>query len=185
MDKGVRVISGRFIWVCIHLGSELSWVISFNEGFKVTYKEHLIYTLFLCLLFPNLLYTASTITRHRFSKIQRNLSWFVYSLCVFLPDPARVVNMPSVIYVAISLPGFIRCPVDATPPVTLVKWKKDGLPLRIDKVSWCAVSTPLTSDWKRHVFSWSFIWFYFSYHPLVFRTLLCLLFQWKDSVSLI
>lgn len=48
--------------------------------------------------------------------------------------------MPSVIYVAISLPGFIRCPVDANPPVTLVKWKKDGLPLRIDKVSWCAVS---------------------------------------------
>ncbi|KAM7374885.1 hypothetical protein PAMP_007519 [Pampus punctatissimus] len=47
--------------------------------------------------------------------------------------PARVVNMPSVIYVAIGLPGFIRCPVDANPPVTLVKWKKDGVPLRIDK----------------------------------------------------
>nr|XP_057942523.1 protein turtle homolog B-like isoform X5 [Doryrhamphus excisus] len=47
--------------------------------------------------------------------------------------PARVVNMPSVIYAAIGLPGFIRCPVDASPPVTLVKWKKDGLPLRIDK----------------------------------------------------
>ncbi|XP_068187601.1 protein turtle homolog B [Antennarius striatus] len=47
--------------------------------------------------------------------------------------PARVVNMPPVIFVAISLPGFIRCPVDANPPVTLVKWKKDGLPLRIDK----------------------------------------------------
>ncbi|KAF1378981.1 hypothetical protein PFLUV_G00196260 [Perca fluviatilis] len=47
--------------------------------------------------------------------------------------PARVGNMPSVIYVAIGLPGFIRCPVDANPPVTLVKWKKDGLPLRIDK----------------------------------------------------
>ncbi|XP_056265052.1 protein turtle homolog B isoform X2 [Pseudoliparis swirei] len=47
--------------------------------------------------------------------------------------PARVVNMPSVIYVAIGLPGFIRCPVDANPPVNLVKWKKDGLPLRIDK----------------------------------------------------
>lgn len=42
--------------------------------------------------------------------------------------------MPPVIYVAIGLPGFIRCPVDATPPVTLVKWKKDDLPLRIDKV---------------------------------------------------
>lgn len=64
--------------------------------------------------------------------------WHVgYSLFVFffLPDPARVVNMPSVIYAAIGLPGFIRCPVDANPPVTLVKWKKDGLPLRIDKVS--------------------------------------------------
>lgn len=43
--------------------------------------------------------------------------------------------MPSVIYVAIGLPGFIRCPVDANPAVSLVKWKKDGLPLRIDKVS--------------------------------------------------
>ncbi|KAF7205648.1 protein turtle homolog B isoform X3 [Nothobranchius furzeri] len=47
--------------------------------------------------------------------------------------PARVVNMPPVIYVAIGLPGIIRCPVDANPPLTLVKWKKDGLPLRIDK----------------------------------------------------
>lgn len=55
---------------------------------------------------------------------------------LFFPDPARVVNMPPDIYVAIGLPGFIRCPVDANPPVTLVKWKKDGLPLRIDKVSW-------------------------------------------------
>lgn len=48
--------------------------------------------------------------------------------------------MPSVIYVAIGLPGFIRCPVDANPPVTLVKWKKDGLPLRIEKVSWCGAA---------------------------------------------
>uniref|UniRef100_A0AAV2J9B8 Uncharacterized protein n=1 Tax=Knipowitschia caucasica TaxID=637954 RepID=A0AAV2J9B8_KNICA len=47
--------------------------------------------------------------------------------------PARVVNMPAVIYVAIGLPGFIRCPADANPPITMVKWKKDGLPLRIDK----------------------------------------------------
>lgn len=174
MDKGVCVISGRFIWVCIHLGSELSWVISFNEGIKVTYKEHLIYSLSLLQLpgtgFP------------RYKEIFHDL----FTLSVFfLPDPARVINMPSVIYVAISLPGFIRCPVDANPPVTLVKWKKDGLPLRIEKVSWCAVSAHFTSDWKRHVFSLSFIWFYFSYHPLVFRRLLCLLFEWKDSISLI
>lgn len=59
--------------------------------------------------------------------------------CFVTLDPARVVNMPSVIYVAIGLPGFIRCPVDANPPVSLVKWKKDGLPLRIDKVSWRAI----------------------------------------------
>lgn len=64
----------------------------------------------------------------------------LYSLYL-VPDPARVVNMPPVIYVAISLPGFIHCPVDANPPVTLVKWKKDGLPLRIDKVSFWAVSS--------------------------------------------
>ncbi|KAJ7996934.1 hypothetical protein DPEC_G00223660 [Dallia pectoralis] len=47
--------------------------------------------------------------------------------------PARVKNMPPAIYVAIGLPGFIRCPVDANPPVTLVKWTKDGNPLRIEK----------------------------------------------------
>ncbi|KAL0994526.1 hypothetical protein UPYG_G00123500 [Umbra pygmaea] len=47
--------------------------------------------------------------------------------------PARVKDMPPGIYVAIGLPGFIRCPVDANPPVTLVKWTKDGNPLRIEK----------------------------------------------------
>lgn len=60
---------------------------------------------------------------------------FLLSLHVCLADPARVVNMPPVIYVAIGLPGYIRCPVDANPPVTSVKWKKDGLPLRIEKVN--------------------------------------------------
>lgn len=63
----------------------------------------------------------------------------LFSLC-FSPDPARVLNMPSVIYAAIGLPGSIRCPVDANPPLTLVKWKKDGLPLRIDKVSCCCAT---------------------------------------------
>lgn len=74
--------------------------------------------------------------------------------------------MPSVIYVAIGLPGFIRCPVDANPPVTLVKWKKDGLPLRIDKVSWsrAVALVPLTLSCLRlhHFFGWSFVWFHFS-----------------------
>ncbi|XP_058866115.1 protein turtle homolog B isoform X2 [Acipenser ruthenus] len=47
--------------------------------------------------------------------------------------PARVVNMPPIIYVPIAMPGFIRCPADANPPVTSVKWNKDGRPLRIEK----------------------------------------------------
>uniref|UniRef100_A0A8C2X387 Immunoglobulin superfamily member 9B n=1 Tax=Cyclopterus lumpus TaxID=8103 RepID=A0A8C2X387_CYCLU len=47
--------------------------------------------------------------------------------------PARVINMPPVIYVPRKLPGLIRCPVDANPPVTLVKWEKDGYPLRVEK----------------------------------------------------
>lgn len=51
------------------------------------------------------------------------------------PDPARVINMPPVIYVPRKLPGIIRCPVDANPPVTSVKWEKDGYPLRVEKVS--------------------------------------------------
>ncbi|XP_047247474.1 protein turtle homolog B isoform X1 [Girardinichthys multiradiatus] len=47
--------------------------------------------------------------------------------------PARVINMPPVIYVPRKLPGLIRCPVDANPPVTSVKWEKDGYPLRVEK----------------------------------------------------
>ncbi|KAI1230788.1 Protein turtle B, partial [Lamprotornis superbus] len=47
--------------------------------------------------------------------------------------PARVVNMPPIIYVPIGIHGYIRCPVEAEPPVTLVKWNKDGRPLRIEK----------------------------------------------------
>ncbi|XP_034053753.1 protein turtle homolog B isoform X1 [Gymnodraco acuticeps] len=47
--------------------------------------------------------------------------------------PARVINMPPVIYVPRKLPGVIRCPVDANPPVTSVKWEKDGYPLRVEK----------------------------------------------------
>lgn len=43
--------------------------------------------------------------------------------------------MPPVIYVPRKLPGIIRCPVDANPPVTSVKWEKDGYPLRVEKVS--------------------------------------------------
>lgn len=42
--------------------------------------------------------------------------------------------MPPVIYVPRKLPGIIRCPVDANPPVTSVKWEKDGYPLRVEKV---------------------------------------------------
>ncbi|CAI5795221.1 protein turtle homolog B isoform X2 [Podarcis lilfordi] len=48
--------------------------------------------------------------------------------------PARVVNMPPVIYVPVGIHGYIRCPVEAEPPVTLVKWNKDGRPLHIEKV---------------------------------------------------
>lgn len=56
------------------------------------------------------------------------------NLVLLPPDPARVVNMPPVIYVPIGIHGYIRCPVEAEPPVTLVKWNKDGRPLRIEKV---------------------------------------------------
>lgn len=78
--------------------------------------------------------------------------------------------MPPVIYVAIGLPGFIRCPVDANPPVTFVKWKKDGLPLRIDKVS-LYVFTHFNPD--HHVFD--IIIFIFFYIILCFLMLLRLL----------
>ncbi|XP_042566265.1 protein turtle homolog B [Clupea harengus] len=47
--------------------------------------------------------------------------------------PARVLNMPPVIYVPRKLPGVIRCPVDANPPVLSVRWEKDGYPLRVEK----------------------------------------------------
>lgn len=67
--------------------------------------------------------------------------------------------MPPVIYVAIGLPGFIRCPVDANPPVTFVKWKKDGLPLRIEKVS-LYVFTHFTLE--HHVFDINIFIFFIS-----------------------
>ncbi|GCB71406.1 hypothetical protein scyTo_0001555 [Scyliorhinus torazame] len=47
--------------------------------------------------------------------------------------PARVVNMPPTIYLPVGMPGYIKCPVDADPPVTQVKWTKDGRPLKIEK----------------------------------------------------
>lgn len=50
------------------------------------------------------------------------------------PDPARVLNMPPVIYVPVGIHGYIRCPVDAEPPATVVKWNKDGRPLQVEKV---------------------------------------------------
>nr|XP_033773309.1 protein turtle homolog B isoform X1 [Geotrypetes seraphini] len=49
--------------------------------------------------------------------------------------PARVVNMPAIIYVPVGIHGYIRCPVEAEPPVTMVKWNKDGRPLRIERFS--------------------------------------------------
>lgn len=42
--------------------------------------------------------------------------------------------MPPIIYVPVGIHGHIRCPVEAVPPVTHVKWNKDGRPLRTDKV---------------------------------------------------
>lgn len=62
-------------------------------------------------------------------------SLLMLTWCSALPDPARVVNMPPIIYVPIGIHGYIRCPVEAEPPVTLVKWNKDGRPLRIEKVT--------------------------------------------------
>ncbi|MXQ88858.1 hypothetical protein E5288_WYG012198 [Bos mutus] len=47
--------------------------------------------------------------------------------------PARVLNMPPVIYVPVGIHGYIRCPVDAEPPATVVKWNKDGRPLQVEK----------------------------------------------------
>uniref|UniRef100_A0A8D0H9M4 Protein turtle homolog B n=1 Tax=Sphenodon punctatus TaxID=8508 RepID=A0A8D0H9M4_SPHPU len=49
--------------------------------------------------------------------------------------PARVVNMPPIIYVPVGIHGYIRCPVEAEPPVTLIKWNKDGRPLHFEKFS--------------------------------------------------
>ena len=51
-----------------------------------------------------------------------------------ITDPARVLNMPPVIYVPVGIHGYIRCPVDAEPPATVVKWNKDGRPLQVEKV---------------------------------------------------
>lgn len=61
-----------------------------------------------------------------------SLASHCFSLLV--ADPARVLNMPPVIYVPVGIHGYIRCPVDAEPPATVVKWNKDGRPLQVEKV---------------------------------------------------
>lgn len=58
----------------------------------------------------------------------------VFSHTTPITDPARVLNMPPVIYVPVGIHGYIRCPVDAEPPATVVKWNKDGRPLQVEKV---------------------------------------------------
>lgn len=70
-----------------------------------------------------------------------DFSLFDFPVSVFSPtphypsvDPARVLNMPPVIYVPVGIHGYIRCPVDAEPPATVVKWNKDGRPLQVEKV---------------------------------------------------
>lgn len=62
------------------------------------------------------------------------VSFFSPTLCYPSADPARVLNMPPIIYVPVGIHGFIRCPVDAEPPATVVKWNKDGRPLQVEKV---------------------------------------------------
>ncbi|KYO38969.1 hypothetical protein Y1Q_0022570 [Alligator mississippiensis] len=66
------------------------------------------------------------------NSLGRSPSAFAYLTVQY---PARVVNMPPIIYVPIGIHGYIRCPVEAEPPVTIVKWNKDGRPLRIEKMS--------------------------------------------------
>lgn len=62
------------------------------------------------------------------------LPFFSPTPCYPSTDPARVLNMPPVIYVPVGIHGYIRCPVDAEPPATVVKWNKDGRPLQVEKV---------------------------------------------------
>ncbi|KAG9482125.1 hypothetical protein GDO78_011038 [Eleutherodactylus coqui] len=66
------------------------------------------------------------------NSLGRSPSAFAYLTVQY---PARVVNMPPIIYVPVGIHGHIRCPVDAVPPVTHVKWNKDGRPLRTDKLA--------------------------------------------------
>lgn len=62
------------------------------------------------------------------------VSFFSLTLRYPSADPARVLNMPPIIYVPVGIHGYIRCPVDAEPPATVVKWNKDGRPLQVEKV---------------------------------------------------
>lgn len=67
-------------------------------------------------------------------QISHLLSFFSPTLHYPFADPARVLNMPPIIYVPVGIHGYIRCPVDAEPPATVVKWNKDGRPLQVEKV---------------------------------------------------
>lgn len=110
----------------------------------------------------------------------RNINVIDYvSSTLILPlcsDPARVINMPPVIYVPRKLPGIIRCPVDANPPVTSVKWEKDGYPLRVEKVSLCYSIIYLTLHYLTSVT------LTLAEIVLVFKSMICFFTVWNGLV---
>lgn len=63
------------------------------------------------------------------------------------PDPALVMEMPLETPLPIGMPGVIRCPVRANPPLLFVSWTKDGQALQLDKVlaGWKDLNLPSLS----------------------------------------
>ena len=52
------------------------------------------------------------------------------SSVVVVADLPRVLSQPGRRYLARGMPARLDCPADANPPVTEVRWTKDGRPLQ-------------------------------------------------------
>uniref|UniRef100_A0A672RB11 Immunoglobulin superfamily, member 9Ba n=1 Tax=Sinocyclocheilus grahami TaxID=75366 RepID=A0A672RB11_SINGR len=126
-DQGEVLHTTRLLVQGEHPQIAMSVYFSQNYRSKLICSCHSILTFQFFQIFSKCILICGTIA---------NMITHVFHSCldhILSADPARVVKMPPVIYVPRKLPGIIRCPVDANPPVMSVRWEKDGYPLRIEK----------------------------------------------------
>jgi len=88
----------------------------------------------------------------RVCRLMQLFSWPTVLLWLVISDRARVLSMPSRIYLPLGMTGRIDCPVEANPPVTLIQWSKDEVHLmnhshvKVNKQGTLIISSVLASD---------------------------------------